>query len=161
MGVRHLHVAVHLLAERVHAFRACLHLRRQVVLPALDAESVAAGKGEAGLLVQLLVADGAVATVHLGERSVRLRVGLADARVELEAQSVLQCLLLSEPSVHLVLVPLVMPGNDDELVEVHAEKILELRDTLLHLDADLVRFQHHVGDRLHAHQRRLAHVGHI
>ena len=63
-----MHVALRLLARSLDTSRTCFKFSLQVVLPASKAKCVTTLEREAILLIYLLVADRAVATVHLRKR---------------------------------------------------------------------------------------------
>lgn len=115
----HSHIAVDLLAERLNTIFARRNFHLQVIHPAIFAESVHAAQRENILLVDLLITDGAVAAMTIRKRGCHLRELACEGLIKLETKAELKSVLLvAKPSLHIVLIPLVMSCYDHERVDV-------------------------------------------
>jgi len=126
--VADLHVAAILHAPGIDADEAALDLGLQVLGPALNTESVTAAQSQHLALSELFVADRAVAAMLIWQASVHFWLGSRKPFVKLEPQLVLQSILVlvHEPFLHAVRVPLVVLRDNDQRVQVQRVELFQL-----------------------------------
>ena len=88
------------------------------------------------LLGQLRIADHAIPAVLFWQRCVHVRVCLDKTLIKLDAQLILLAFHLAEPVLHLLLAPLVVARNNDQIVPFESKELSQLLDLVDDIQAE-------------------------
>lgn len=91
------------------------------------------------LLGQLRVADHAVPAVLVWQGCVHVWVCLDKTLIKLDAQLKLLAFHLSEPVLHLLLAPLVVARNNDQIVPLESKELGQLLDLVNDVQAECLQ----------------------